>query len=132
MRRGDAADTHVATPVGATRRPVAAGSDRAGLPASGTAPAQSERLVGLPPVIGPRTRLLVLETDAPDIPPQWLYVTAARRAAGEPMGRNEPAELPRIAAVLAGLRGIGLDELAAANERNARAALPRLAALDAA
>ncbi|MBY0466316.1 MAG: TatD family hydrolase, partial [Burkholderiales bacterium] len=25
---------------------------------------------------------LVLETDAPDIPPQWLYATAAQRAAG--------------------------------------------------
>ena len=111
MRRGHAAETDVATPVGASRRPVAAGSDRAGLPASGTAsapalgpasasasalasasasasaskpaqravrsadagkaaavrasasgaaPAQAERLVGLPPVIGPRTRLLVL------------------------------------------------------------------------
>jgi TatD DNase family protein len=75
---------------------------------------------------------IVLETDAPDIPPHWLYTRAAERAAGAPRGRNEPAELPRIAAVLAGLRGIGLDELAAANERNARAALPRLAALDAA
>ncbi len=41
---------------------------------------------------------VVLETDAPDIPPQWLYRTAAERAAGAVV-RNEPAELPRIAAV---------------------------------
>jgi TatD DNase family protein len=40
---------------------------------------------------------LVLETDAPDIPPHWLYRTAAQRAPGETTGRNEPAELPRIA-----------------------------------
>jgi TatD DNase family protein len=49
---------------------------------------------------------LVLETDAPDIPPHWLYRTAAQRAAGEAQGRNEPGELPAIAAVVAGLRGI--------------------------
>jgi TatD DNase family protein len=68
---------------------------------------------------------IVLETDAPDIPPQWLYKTAAQRAAGA-THRNEPAELPRIAAELARLRGIGLGELAKAVEANARAALPRL------
>src|SRR5690606_24434335 len=44
---------------------------------------------------------IVLETDAPDIPPHWLYRTAQERAGGLPQGRNEPAELPRIAAVLA-------------------------------
>lgn len=72
---------------------------------------------------------LVMETDAPDIPPHWLYRTAEQRAAGEPQGRNEPGELPRIAAVVAELRGIGVDELAAATTRNALAALPRLAPL---
>jgi TatD DNase family protein len=72
---------------------------------------------------------LVLETDSPDIPPHWLYRTAEQRAAGEPQGRNEPGELPRIAAVLAGLRGIGMDELAEATTRNALAALPKLARL---
>ncbi len=41
--------------------------------------------------------VLVLETDAPDIPPHWLYQTAQARAAGLPQGRNTPAELPRIA-----------------------------------
>lgn len=70
---------------------------------------------------------LVLETDAPDIPPQWLYQTAEQRAAGA-SSRNEPAELPRIAATLAQLRGIGLQELAEATRANAVAALPRLAA----
>jgi len=74
---------------------------------------------------------LVLETDAPDIPPQWLYRTAAQRAAGE-TSRNEPAELPRIAAELARLRGIEPAALAAASRDNAHAALPRLAALEAA
>lgn len=71
---------------------------------------------------------LVLETDAPDIPPQWLYRTAAQRAAGQ-TSRNEPAELPRIGAVLAGLRGWSIEQTAARTAANARAALPRLAAL---
>ena len=69
---------------------------------------------------------IVLETDAPDIPPHWLYTTAEQRAAGEPQGRNEPAELPRIAQVLADLRGISLEALAQATHANAREALPRL------
>ena len=71
---------------------------------------------------------IVLETDAPDIPPQWLYVTAERRAAGE-TSRNEPAELPRIAATLAELRGWTPETVAATTSANARAALPRLATL---
>jgi len=70
---------------------------------------------------------LVLETDAPDIPPHWLYATAAQRAAGQPQGRNAPAELPRIAAVVAGLRGLPLAALARSTTANACAALPRLA-----
>jgi TatD DNase family protein len=73
---------------------------------------------------------LVLETDAPDIPPQWLYRTAAQRAQGQAQGRNEPAELARIGAELAALRGILAAELAALTGANARAALPRLAALE--
>ena len=72
---------------------------------------------------------LVLETDAPDIPPHWLYVTAAERAAGHPPARNSPAELPRIAAVVAALRGISEADLAAATQANACQALPRLPAL---
>ena len=72
---------------------------------------------------------IVMETDSPDIQPHWIYRTQAQRAAGEPQGRNEPAELPRIAAVVAQLRGIELDALAAATTRNAIAALPRLSSL---
>jgi TatD DNase family protein len=67
---------------------------------------------------------LVLETDAPDIPPHWLYVTAEQRAAGQARQPNEPAELPRIGAVVAGLRGISVEELALATACNAGAALP--------
>jgi TatD DNase family protein len=72
---------------------------------------------------------LVLETDAPDIPPHWLYATAAQRAAGQAQGTNSPAELPRIGAVVAGLRGVPVDALMTATTANAVAALPRLAAL---
>jgi TatD DNase family protein len=72
---------------------------------------------------------LVLETDAPDIPPHWLYRTAAQRGAGAATGRNEPAELPRIAATLAALRGWSLEATAAVTSANAQAALPRLAGL---
>ncbi|MBT9490499.1 MAG: TatD family hydrolase [Rubrivivax sp.] len=71
----------------------------------------------------------VLETDAPDIPPHWLYRTAAERAAGAASGRNSPAELPRIAADLAMLRGWTLDQTAAQTAANAVAALPRLQGL---
>ena len=72
---------------------------------------------------------LVLETDAPDIPPQWLYRTAQQRSAGLPHGRNEPMQVPRIAQALATLRGCGLPRLAEITTANACAALPRLAAL---
>ncbi len=72
---------------------------------------------------------IVLETDAPDMPPHWLYKTAQQRDAGEVQGINSPAELPRIAAVLAELRGISVAGLAEATTRNALAALPKLEAL---
>ena len=72
---------------------------------------------------------MVLETDAPDIPPQWLYRTAAEREAGIPQGVNEPAELPRIAQTLAALRALSIEEVARATSANAVAALPRLAGL---
>lgn len=58
---------------------------------------------------------IVLETDAPDIPPAWL-----NRA------RNTPAELPRMAALLAELRGLSLAELMTATSANAGVALPKL------
>lgn len=55
---------------------------------------------------------IVLETDSPDIPPAWIG-----------QGRNEPAELARIAATLAELRGIDIDEVAEQTSANARAVL---------
>lgn len=55
---------------------------------------------------------IVLETDAPDIPPVWL--------AGQ---RNSPGELLAIAQVLAELRSRPLDEVVEATTRNARAVL---------
>jgi TatD DNase family protein len=70
----------------------------------------------------------VLETDAPDIPPQWLYVKASEREQ-RPPSRNEPAELPRIAQSLAALRGWSLEDTATITTANTRAALPRLARL---
>jgi TatD DNase family protein len=72
---------------------------------------------------------LVLETDAPDIPPHWLYRTAEQRLATPGQGRNEPAELPRIAETLAALRGWPLPQTAVVTSDNARRVLPRLAAL---
>ena len=72
---------------------------------------------------------IVLETDAPDIPPHWLYTMASERAGGQPQGRNEPGELPRIAAVVADLRGMDVSELAEATFKNACMALPRLRSL---
>ena len=69
---------------------------------------------------------LVMETDSPDIPPHWVYKTAAQREAGQAPGRNEPGELPRIAAEVASLRGMPIAALAAATNANAQQALPRL------
>ncbi len=60
---------------------------------------------------------IVLETDAPDIPPEFVG-----------KGRNSPAFLPRIAHTLAELRGLSLEEVAATTSANARAVLPGLAA----
>jgi TatD DNase family protein len=51
---------------------------------------------------------IVLETDAPDMPPEWL-------GRG---GRNSPQHLPEIAAALAGLRGAEIGEIIAASTRN--------------
>jgi TatD DNase family protein len=55
---------------------------------------------------------IVLETDSPDIPPAWIG-----------KGRNEPGELPRIAAVLARLRGITPEAVAEQTRLNACACL---------
>lgn len=72
---------------------------------------------------------LVLETDAPDIAPQWIYRTAQERSRGQSQARNEPAELPRIGAHLAALRGIPIDRLAEQLRHNAERALPGLSRL---
>lgn len=72
---------------------------------------------------------IVMETDAPDIAPHWLYATAQQRAAGQAQGRNEPGELPRIGAVVAELRGLSAQDWARQTRANALVALPRLRAL---
>ena len=72
---------------------------------------------------------IVMETDAPDIPPQWLYVDAAARAAGAVPTPNTPAELPRIGAEVAALRGVPEDEWARQSSANALATLPGLTAV---
>jgi len=72
---------------------------------------------------------LVMETDAPDMPPHWLYTPAAQRETGVAQGRNEPGELPRIAQQVADLRGIPLQALARATTANAMQALPKLVGL---
>lgn len=64
---------------------------------------------------------IVLETDAPDMPPQWKV--GARHA---PAARNTPADLLPIAETLAQLRGLSLAEIAATTSANACMALPRL------
>jgi TatD DNase family protein len=58
---------------------------------------------------------IVLETDAPDIPPQWR--------AGQ---RNEPADLRRIAEHWAGLRQLSIEQAATVTTANAARVLPRL------
>lgn len=62
---------------------------------------------------------IVLETDAPDIPPGWLGHH----------GRNSPDQLPKIAQVLAELRGVETAEIACVTSRNALDILPFLAEL---
>lgn len=60
---------------------------------------------------------LVLETDSPDISPEWIS-----------RGRNEPAEVIRIGVTLAELRGIDAERLSEATAANVFAILPRLRA----
>lgn len=59
---------------------------------------------------------IVLETDAPDIPPEFLQRGQA----------NRPSYLPRIAETLAELRNMPLAEIARITSANALAVLPRL------
>lgn len=59
---------------------------------------------------------IVLETDAPDIPPVWRHPE-----------RNSPEELPRIGEVLAELRGMTVEQIAKITSDNAVSVIPRLA-----
>jgi TatD DNase family protein len=72
---------------------------------------------------------IVMETDAPDIPPQWIYATFDERAAGKPQGINSPLELPRIGGLLAELRGVSPEQWAEQTTQNALRVLPKLKAL---
>jgi len=72
---------------------------------------------------------LVLETDAPDIPPHWIYKTQSERQSNQlnaSQARNEPAELPRIGAVLASLRNVSDADIANATLVNTQRVLPQL------
>jgi TatD DNase family protein len=72
---------------------------------------------------------LVLETDAPDIPPHWIYKTQSERQSTQALtsqSRNEPAQLPRIGAVLAALRSVSASDIAQATLVNAQRVLPQL------
>ena len=62
---------------------------------------------------------IVLETDAPDIAPEWLGTK----------GRNAPQELVKIAQVLADLRGMPVSQIIEITSKNAVETLPNLATL---
>ncbi|OYY81951.1 MAG: DNAase, partial [Methylophilales bacterium 16-45-9] len=62
---------------------------------------------------------IVLETDAPDIPPEWIGKA----------GRNSPKELPKIAQVLADLRQVDMAQVLDITGANALKVLPKLAYL---
>ncbi|MSQ80831.1 MAG: TatD family deoxyribonuclease [Candidatus Methylopumilus sp.] len=59
---------------------------------------------------------IVLETDAPDIPPSWLGHKA----------KNSPSELYRIATFFADLRCVGLTSVIEASYKNTLDALPKI------
>lgn len=64
---------------------------------------------------------IVLETDAPDIPPAWLASQLSRR--------NEPGELPQISSVLAELRSGLVTQTQSMCAQNALRIIPRWADL---
>lgn len=59
---------------------------------------------------------IVLETDSPDIPPEWVGNG----------GRNSPVELKKIAEVLADIRGIPLSQIIEITSKNSMDVLPKL------
>lgn len=62
---------------------------------------------------------IVLETDSPDIPPEWIGTK----------GRNSPKELLKIAEVFADLRGIELSQIIETTGKNVLEIFPKLAGL---
>jgi TatD DNase family protein len=62
---------------------------------------------------------IVLETDSPDIPPEWVGSK----------GRNTPLELSKIAQVLADLRQVNVSQVLDITSANALKVLPKLADL---
>jgi len=62
---------------------------------------------------------LVLETDAPDIPPAWL----------EKGEFNQPKQLAKIAQEIAHLRGVPLSQVAEITTKNVLSTLPKMAQL---
>jgi TatD DNase family protein len=62
---------------------------------------------------------IVLETDAPDIPPAWV---------GN-QGRNSPKELAKIAEVLAEIRGVSTAQIIEITSKNAREIFPKIVGL---
>lgn len=62
---------------------------------------------------------IVLETDAPDMPPAWL----------EKESRNSPKELLKIAETIASLRGIPVSQIIEITSKNSMEVLPKLADL---
>lgn len=59
---------------------------------------------------------IVLETDAPDIPPEWI----------KNRGRNSPKELAYIAKILSEIRGVNVRQVTEITTKNAREILPNL------
>lgn len=62
---------------------------------------------------------IVLETDSPDIPPEWVGTK----------GRNSPVELVKIAQVFADLRGIEVSQIIEITGKNSLRILPKLGSL---
>lgn len=62
---------------------------------------------------------IVLETDAPDIPPEWVGKG----------GRNSPLELPKIARVLAEIKQVNVSQVVDITSVNALKVLPKIADL---
>jgi TatD DNase family protein len=62
---------------------------------------------------------MVLETDSPDIPPIWLGTK----------GRNSPAELMKIAQILADLRGVEVTQIIEKTSKSVYTVLPKTAGL---